>query len=100
VSPIGRTEADEDPSATVALAATMSSRLGAILTREERQYDLTVEDDVVLGDPEHDAARVALLVRRVVEHADRMEQAHFEDGRDAPIEDFDADLRKEGHHED
>lgn len=100
VSPIGRTEADEDPSATVARAAAMPSRLGAILTREERQYDLTVEDDVLLGDPEHDATRVALLVRRVVEQADRMEQAHFEDGRDAPIEDFDADLRKEGHHED
>jgi superfamily II DNA or RNA helicase len=100
LSPIGRTEAGEDPSATVAHAATMPSRLGAILTREARQYDLTVEDDVVLRDPEHDAPRVALLVRRVVEHADRMEQAHFEDGRDTPIDDFDADLRKEGSHED
>jgi superfamily II DNA or RNA helicase len=96
VSPIGRTEPETDPDAIIARAARIQSRIGAILTREDRSYDLTVEDDVVLGAAEHDAVRVGLLVRRVAEQADRMEREHFEDERDAPLEDFEDDLRQEG----
>ena len=73
----------------------MESRIGAILTREERTYDLTVEDDVLLGAAEHDAARVGLLVRRVVHQADRMEHEHFAGDRDAPLSEFEDDLREE-----
>jgi superfamily II DNA or RNA helicase len=96
VSPIGRTEPETNPDVIAARAARIQSRIGAILTREERSYDLTVEDDVMLGAAEHDAARVGLLVRRVTEQADGMEREHFEDERDAPLEDFEDDLRKEG----
>jgi hypothetical protein len=96
VSPIGRTEPESDTQAIVELAARTQSRVGAILTREVRSYDLTVEDDVLLGASEHDAVRVGLLVRRVAQQADQMEREHFEDGRDAPLEAFDADLRDEG----
>ncbi|AGC47037.1 hypothetical protein MYSTI_05761 [Myxococcus stipitatus DSM 14675] len=99
ISPIGRTEPDEDPEPIAARGARISSRLGAILTQEARLYDLTVEDDVVLGAPEHDAARVRLLVRRVTEQADRMEQEHFDDGRDARLDAFEAELREEGNRE-
>jgi hypothetical protein len=96
VSPIGRTDPEADPQAIADRAARMPSRVGAILTKEDRSYDLTVEDDVLLGAAEHDAARVALLVRRVVEQADRMEREQFEDGRDAPLSEFEDELREEG----
>ena len=96
ISPIGRTAPGEDPHAIVRCAARVPSRVGAILTREARLYDLTVEDDVLLGAPEHDAGRTALLVRRVTEQADAMEREHFHDDRDAGLEAFEADLRREG----
>lgn len=96
VSPIGRTDPESNPDSIAARASRVSSRVGAILTKEERTYDLTVEDDVLLGVPEHDLTRVGLLIRRVVEHADFMEREHFEDGRDAALLAFEKDLRREG----
>lgn len=98
ISPIGRTDPELDPSAIEALAAKGQSRVGAILTRVDRSYDLTVEDDVLLGAAKHDAVRVGLLLRRVVTQADAMEHEHFEDGRDAPLETFDSELREENIH--
>ena len=96
ISPIGRTDPNAEPEPIIARAARLPSRIGAILTKEERRYDLTVEDDVLLGEPEHDAVRVGTLVRRVVEQADWMEREHFDDGRDAALAVFEADLRREG----
>ncbi|MFY2559478.1 DEAD/DEAH box helicase family protein [Corallococcus terminator] len=96
ISPIGRTAPDEDPEPIATRGARVPSRIGAILTKEERLYDLTIEDDVVLGSHVHDTIRVRLLVRRVTEQADRMEQEHFDDGRDARLDAFEADLRDEG----
>ncbi len=98
VSPIGRTDPESDPQAIVQRAARGQSRVGAILTREERSYDLTVEDDVLLGAAGHDAVRVGLLVRRVVEQADQMEREQFDGARDAPLDEFEADLREESEH--
>ncbi len=95
VSPIGRTDPESDANAIVQMGAHLQSRICAILTREERSYDLTIEDDVLLGAPVHDATRVGLLVRRVTQQADRMEREHFDDARDTPLEVFEADLRKE-----
>lgn len=95
VSPIGRTDPEADPQPIVDRAARLQSRVGAILTREERSYDLTVEDDVLLAAATDDVARVGLLVRRVALQADRMEREHFEDERDSPLEVFEADLREE-----
>lgn len=100
VSPIGRTDPETDPQRIANRAARLQSRIGAILTREERSYDLTVEDDVLLNAPEDDEFRVGLLLRRVALQADRMEREHFEDDRDAVLDVFAADLRKEiGHGE-
>ncbi len=96
ISPVGRTAPNQRPQPIVDCAAPLRSRVGAILTKQERSYDLTVEDDVLLVAPKHDAVRVGLLVRRVTEQADQMEQDHFGDGRDAPIDEFASDLRKDG----
>jgi hypothetical protein len=95
VSPIGRVEPEADPAIIVERAARMQPRLGAIPAREARSYDLTVEDDVLLGTDEHDLLRVGLLLRRVVEHADRLEREHFDDGHDEHLDAFEADLRGE-----
>ncbi|QAT82967.1 helicase domain-containing protein [Corallococcus coralloides] len=99
ISPIGRTDPGSDPDAISQHAARTQSRVGAILTRQERSYDLTIEDDVLLAAPEHDAVRVALLVKRVVEQADRMEREHFADDRDEPLESFEEDLLTEAGHD-
>ncbi len=96
ISPVGRVEPDAAQEEIVARAARVACRVGAILTKEDRTYDLTVEDDVVLGEPDHDFARVGLLLARVVDEADRFEQDHFDDGRDEPLETFEEELKNEG----
>lgn len=98
ISPVGRVEPETWQEDIVDRAARLRCRVGAILTREERTYDLTVEDDVVLGEPEHDRARVGLLLARVVDEADRFEQEHFDDGRDEPLATFEDELKDEGRH--
>lgn len=72
----------------------MPARVGAILGQDERSYDLTVEDDVLLAGEEHDAARVAALVRRVATQADLLEQRHLP-GRDEPLSTFQGELERE-----
>jgi len=96
ISPIGRTDPETAPEPIIARASRLPSRIGAILTKAELRYDLTVEDDVLLGSAEHDMARVGALVRRITEQADQMEREHFDDGRDAELDAFEHDLRKEG----
>lgn len=98
ISPIGRVHPESDPEAIANRAARSASRVGAILTREARSYDLTVEDDVLLAAPEYDAARVALLINRVVQEADRMEHEHFAGERDALLTEFRANLLEEDGH--
>ncbi len=75
-------------------------RLGAVLDRDDGSYNLTVQEDVLLGDRAHDAARVIALLTRVAEQADRLEQIHLPDA-DRILEVFAADLRQEGlgHHD-
>jgi hypothetical protein len=70
-------------------------RVGAIVGRDDVSYDLTVEDDVLLADPSFDAARVTLLLRRVAEHADALEQIHLPD-LDQPLKVFEKDLGRDG----
>ena len=69
-------------------------RIGAILGEDDRSYDLTVEDDVLLGAREHDEARVAALLEHVAQHADELEHVHL--ASDEPLETFESDLRREG----
>jgi superfamily II DNA or RNA helicase len=95
VSPIGRVSPTSTADVLLESVKRTPVRLGAIRQADEAQsYDLTVEDDVLLGDEAHDVARLAWLIRRVVEQADQLEEHHLE-GADAPMTTFQADLEKE-----
>jgi hypothetical protein len=95
ISPIGRVDPEGAMTEIAESASTRPARIGAILTRDERSYDLTVEEDVLLGPAEHDSARAAMLIRRVVERADGLEQIHLPE-LDQPLEVFETDLEEEG----
>jgi superfamily II DNA or RNA helicase len=94
VSPVGRVDPDGVMAELAESATPLRGRLGAIVTHDERSYDLSVEDDVLLGVEGHDRVRVALLITRVVEDADAIEQIHLP-GRDQPLEEFEKDLERE-----
>jgi hypothetical protein len=94
ISPVGRVDPDDVMADLAESATRLRGRLGAIVTHDERSYDLSVEDDVLLGAEGHDRARVALLVARVVEDADAIERIHLP-GRDQPLEEFEEDLERE-----
>ena len=95
VSPVGVVNLEEIQEALEESVSTSHVRLGAILDREDGSYNLTVQDDVILGDASHDAVRVVALLRRVGDHADRLELIHLP-GEDSPLHSFADDLRQEG----
>lgn len=75
--------------------ARVQMRVGAVLTEDVSSYDLTVEDDVLLGvDAIADVVRVGALIRRVVGHADQLEQERLP-GADEPLPTFRGDLSQE-----
>ena len=74
VSPAGRVEPESTMTVVKARARMRNVRIGAILGREEALYDLTVEDDVLFGDPSQDVPRVAVLLNRVAAQPDILEQ--------------------------
>lgn len=94
ISPVGRVSPGEKQEDIAQGLAAVPARVGAILGQDERSYDLTVEDDVLLAGEEHDAARVVALVRRVATQADRLEQRHLP-GRDEPLSAFQGELERE-----
>jgi hypothetical protein len=95
VSPIGRVTPEDAMSAVEDSARTRRVRLGAIVGREDSSYDLTVEDDVVLGSPFYDVSRVGMLLKRVAAQADALEQVHLP-SHDQKLAVFEQDLRHEG----
>ncbi len=99
ISPVGQVDPERTMEQISESVATRRVRLGAIMGRDERSYDLTVEDDVVLRDASCDIARVTMLIRRVVEHADILEGIHLPDD-DRKMRVFKEDLGQEGSHED
>lgn len=95
ISPVGRVGLADVQDDVVSSAGRRSVRIGAIMTAEDASYDLTVEDDVLLGEtPESDRVRVTALIRRVVEQADFLELQHLP-GKDQQLHEFRADLEKE-----
>jgi hypothetical protein len=98
ISPVGCVGPDNAQDRIVESTQRRRARVGAILTPEPRTYDLTVEDEVLLASSaDSDLHRLRLLLQRVTEHADALEQEHLP-GRDQPLATFEADLRKEGAH--
>jgi len=94
ISPVGRVGVEDEAAAILETVRHDRIRIGAILGEDESSYDLTVEDDVLLGAPEHDNARVGALLRQVTRHADELELAHLP-GMDQRLERFEADLKRE-----
>jgi len=98
ISPVGRVYPELVQDDLEEEAWRLGARLGAVLTEQERTYDLTVEEDVLLGsNMEDDAARVGLLLRRVAEQADLLEQEHLP-GLDQELRQFRDDLVSEAGH--
>lgn len=78
-SPIGRVSTEANLEEIQDSVANKFVHIAAIITSEEKTYNLTVEEDVLLGkEDEHDAKRVAALIQRVVE------QANFEEEMELP----------------
>ncbi len=96
VSPIGRVGPEQTHDQILESVGRRSVRIGAIATTEqEHTYDLTVEDDVMLGDDAAtDGQRVAMLLTRVAEEADALEQHHLP-GQDEALAVFRAQLEEE-----
>ncbi len=99
ISPVGRIYERSAVDGIVATARRCPWHFGVVDVERDSSYDLTVEDDVALADPVVDAARLGLLLARVAEAADRVEQAHLP-GIDAPLANFKDQLGTESRHED
>lgn len=98
ISPVGCIGPLDNARDIVASTARAPARIGAILTSQDRTYDLTVEEDVLLTrHDEINTQRVALLIRRVVERADALEREHLE-GADEELAKFRDELEEEGQH--
>jgi hypothetical protein len=95
VSPVGVVDLDGTHDAIKDSVQSTRVRLGAVRDREAQSYNLTVQDDVLLGGTQHDAARVEALLQRVANQADQVEQIHLP-GQDAPLDMFVKELREEG----
>ncbi len=94
ISPVGLVDPGEDEERVVALTTILPIRVCAIERDDDASYDLSVEDEVLLGSKQREDARhVALALRRVVEGADRLEQELL--GSDEALATFHADLIKE-----
>lgn len=95
LSPVGRVFPDKVQEQLIALIARCPMRVGVTPARQEDSFDLAVVDDVLLAeDAGTDAPRVAMLVRRVVQHADFLEQ-QFLPEKDRALNVFRRDLNTE-----
>jgi len=70
---VGRLDDNADWERIVELSADVPAQLGVIEEADEKGADLTAEEEVLLGEPQHDQSRVAWLVRRVALNADHVE---------------------------
>lgn len=97
VSPVGRVGPEESHEEILADVARRNVRIGAIAaTEQEHTYDLTVEEDMLLADdPASDPERVAMLLRRIADEADALEQRHLP-GHDEALSSFRSQLEEEG----
>lgn len=97
ISPVGRVSPAESEDDVAGSIADVPVRVGMV-QGENRSYDLTVENDVLLGDESSDRARIGMLIQRVVQQADELEQLHLE-GIDQEMAEFRSDLEKERSHD-
>ena len=69
ISPVGRLDTDEIFEEVQRMSRRVAEQLGIIEEADDRGVDLTVEEEVLLGEPAVDSARIAWLVGRVVTSA-------------------------------
>jgi len=85
--------------AVLAAVSAIPMKVGAIVSKDDRSYDLTVEGAVLLSeDDEVNRIRISGLVSRVVKNADMLEQKLLP-GRDESLDAFRDDLRREIDHD-
>lgn len=95
VSPVGTVATSEVYTAIERESRQLDQQIGFVDVGDDGTGDVTVEEEVLLGDPACDRLRVAWLVRRVTNAADRLESAAF-GGVDQSIEVVRTKLRAEG----
>jgi hypothetical protein len=95
ISPVGVVDFGASMEAITDSVKAKPIRLGVVRNRDEGSYNLTVQEDVLLADRVHDAARVNALLKRVAEQADRLERIHLPDA-DRALDVFADDLSQEG----
>jgi hypothetical protein len=96
VSPVGRLDDAEMIEQVKRFSRHVPEQLGIIDEADDRGLDLTVEEEVLLGDPAADAHRIAWLVTRVTAAADRLERELWGEATDSPMDQFRAALSREG----
>jgi len=96
VSHVGSVDLDGEAQAITHSGQLEPIKIGVIRGLSESTCDLTVEGDVLLGmESATDAGRVAMLVRRTVSQADRLERVHLPD-KDRDLDDLRSKLELEG----
>jgi hypothetical protein len=95
VSPVGRLDDAEAVERVRRISRRVPEQLGIVEEADDRGIDLTVEEEVLLGDPAADVARMSWLVVGVAKAADRLEEGLWGE-RDAPFDAFRAALIREG----
>ncbi|WP_417746705.1 helicase-related protein [Rosistilla oblonga] len=95
LSPVGRVDPGYEMEAVLQAVSKSPMKVGAIVSKDDRSYDLTVEGEVLLSeDDSANRLRVSDLVSRVVHNADTLEQELLP-GQDESLDKFREDLRKE-----
>jgi hypothetical protein len=96
VSPVGKVTVGRDLERVKDAVRRAGAQIGAIPESEKGAYDLTVEEEVLLGDAAVDGARVHWLVRRVAYEADEIERALLGMEKDEALSAFESGLAREG----
>lgn len=94
VSPVGKVSNDEERRRIGDFVRTSTARIGASPSNTDGSFNLTVENDVLLGDPSLDEDRVGLLLLQVADEADELERMLCP-GKDQSLADFREQLREE-----
>jgi hypothetical protein len=95
VSYIGSVDAPQRFQQAKDFSRRVPEQLGLIEEEGDRGLTLTAEEEVLLGDPNHDVARLAWLIARVCRAADRFEK-HLWGELDATFSEFGERLAREG----
>jgi superfamily II DNA or RNA helicase len=95
VSPVGRLDHDDAFERAKKLSRGTPEQVGIVEEADDRGHDLTVEEEVLLGEPSWDVERIGWLVGRLTAAADRFERSMWRDV-DASVETFRAALMQEG----